>query len=209
MKKSMIAAFVLLITMTVGTVWPSDKTESTKKVVEDLKAAFTGETTASAKYAAYAQKAKGDGLQKIALLFEAASKAESIHANNHKAALEQLGETAPVVDPKFEVKSTKENLKDAINGETYESTKMYPDFLEDANKAKVTIAMISFNYAYKTELKHKALYEGALKALDDKKVESLASMYQVCTTCGNTYDGEGPARCGICMTSKDRYITVK
>ncbi len=209
MKKNQLAAIVLAIIMASPVVWSADKTEANKKVVEDLKAAFTGETTASAKYAAYSQKAKEEGFQRIALLFEAASKAESVHANNHKAALEQLGQTAPSVDPKFEIKSTKENLKDAIKGETYESAEMYPAFLKDANKAKVTIAVISFNYACKTELKHKALYEDALKALENKKLETLASAYQICTTCGNTYDGDGPTRCGICMTSKDRYITVK
>lgn len=180
-----------------------------QKVVDDLKAAFTGETTANAKYAAYAEKAKAEGLEKIALLFEAASKAEAIHAGNHKAALKELGESVPEVDPKYDVKTTKENLKDAIAGETYESTTMYPDFLKDANSAKVTIALISFNYAYKTELKHKALYEDALKALESDNVEEMASMYRVCPTCGNTYAGKGPARCGICMTSSDRFITVE
>lgn len=180
-----------------------------QKVVDDLNAAFTGETTASAKYAAYAEKARSEGLTKIALLFEAASKAENIHAGNHKAALEQLGEGAPEVTPKYDVKSTKENLKDAIAGETYESSTMYPDFLKDGSAAKVTIALITFNYAYKTELKHKALYEAALASLESNKVDDMPAMYQVCTTCGNTYEGEGPARCGICMTSSDRYITIQ
>lgn len=180
-----------------------------QKVIDDLKSAFTGETTASSKYAAYAKKADADGLHKVALLFQAASKAESIHAGNHKAALEQLGEKAPDVTPKFEVKSTKENLQDAIKGETYESETMYPDFIKDGSSANVTIALISFNYAYKTELRHKALYESALNSLQSGKVEAMASKYQVCTTCGNTYENDGPARCGICMTSKDRYVTVE
>jgi rubrerythrin len=180
-----------------------------KKTVDDLKAAFSGETTASAKYAAFAKKAKEEGSAQIALLFEAASKSEGIHAANHKAALEQLGEKAPVVDPKFEVRASKENLEDAIKGETYEVTTMYPGFIKDANKEKINIALISFNYAMQTEQRHKVLYENALKALVEKKVTSLPSQYQVCLTCGNTYDGSGPARCGICMTPSDRYATIK
>ncbi len=208
MKKHQFTAVIFMLTIALLPAWSTARADK-QKVVDDLKAAFTGETTASAKYAAYAEKAKAEGLQKIALLFEAASKAENIHAGNHKAALEQLGEGAPDVKPKYDVKSTKENLKDAIAGETYESTTMYPGFLEDGNAAKVTIAVISFNYAYKTELKHKALYEAALAALESNKVETMASMYQVCTTCGNTYENQGPARCGICMTSKDRFITVQ
>ena len=208
MKRYLLTALTLILSATLAAAW-SSKNADKQKVVDDLKAAFTGETTASAKYAAYAEKARSENLPKIALLFEAASKAESIHAGNHKAALEQLGESAPDVTPKYDVKSTKENLKDAIAGETYESTTMYPDFLKDASAANVTIALISFNYAYKTELKHKALYEAALRSLETGKADEMASMYQVCPTCGNTYEGEGPARCGICMTSKDRYITFE
>ncbi len=182
---------------------------TSKQTVQDLKDAFTGETTASVKYAAYAKKAKEEGNIQIGVLFEAASKSESIHAANHKAALEQLGEKAPAVDPKFEVKSSKENLEDAIKGESYEVKTMYPGFIKDANKEKVNIALISFNYAMQTEQRHKVLYENALKALTDKKTATLPTQYQVCLTCGNTYDGTGPARCGICMTPSDRYVTIK
>ena len=189
-------------------VFPLTAQTTSKKAVRGLKDAFTGETTASAKYAAYAKKAREEDHPQIAVLFEAASKAEGIHAANHKAALEQVGEKAPAVDPKFDVKSTKENLEDAIKGESYEASTMYPGFIKDANKEKVTIALISFNYAMQTEKKHKILCEHALQSLIEKKTALLASQYQVCPTCGNTYDNTGPARCGICMTSKDRYITI-
>ncbi len=181
---------------------------ASRKAIQDLKDAFTGETTASAKYAAFAKKAKEEDHAQIAALFAAASKSESIHAANHKAALEEVGEKAPAVEPKFEVKSTKENLEDAIKGETYEVKTMYPGFIKDAKDEKVTMALISFNYAMQTERRHKAFYEHALQALLEKKAESLASQYQVCLTCGNTYDGTGPARCGICMSPRERYVTI-
>ncbi len=176
--------------------------------IKNLKAAITGESTASAKYAAYAKKAKEEGYAKIALLFEAASKSESIHAGNHRAALEQLGAKMEKISPKFEVKSTKENLNDAVKGESYEVATMYPGFIETANKNQVSIALISFNYAYQTEKKHKVLYEHALEMLNAGKENTLASKYMVCSTCGNTYDGEAPNRCGISMTPKDRFITI-
>lgn len=180
-----------------------------KTTVENLKAAVTGETTASAKYAAYAGKAREDGLVNVALLFEAASKAEAIHAGNHRAVLEQMGETMGEITPKFEVKSTVENLKDAIKGESYEVASMYPKFIKAANASKSNAALLSFNYAFQTEQKHKALYEKALAAVTDKKVESLPTTYLVCPTCGNTYDVQAPGRCGFCMTSKDRFTTVQ
>ena len=178
------------------------------KSVKDLQAAFTGESTASAKYTAFAKKAREEGNQNVAVLFEAASKAESIHAGNHKAVLLQLNATVPVVSPKFEVKTTSENLKDAIAGESYEVATMYPGFIKDAQSENVNLAMVSFNYAFQVEKKHKALYEKALKALTEGKEKSLASVYMVCSTCGNTYENEAPDRCGISMTSKDRFIKI-
>lgn len=179
------------------------------KTIDNLKEAFKGESTASAKYAAYAKKAKQEGHNNIALLFEAASKSESIHANNHKAALQELGVKTDKVDPKFDVKSTKDNLQDAINGESYEVSTMYPQFLKTANDANVNIATISFNYAFQTEKKHKELYKNALNQLNNSNENSLAKQYFVCTTCGNTYDGPAPNRCGISMTPKERFVTIK
>lgn len=183
--------------------------KSNSKTVDNLKSAIIGETTASAKYLAYSKKAKEEGLNKIALLFEAASKSEGIHANNHRSVLEQIGITMEQVNPKYEVKTTKENLQDAINGESYEVATMYPDFIKTATNNNVNLAVISFNYAYQTEKKHKELYKDALDKLNNKKADTLPSNYFVCSTCGNTYAGEAPNRCGISMTPKDRFISIK
>jgi len=187
----------------------ASKLDTKSQTVSNLKAAFEGESTASAKYAAYAKKAKKEGFTKVALLFEAASKSENIHAKNHAAVLEQLGDAAPKVTPKFEVKSTKENLQDAIKGEGYEVSTMYPGFIKTSEEGKVTLASISFSYAYKTEQKHLALYKNALEQLNAGKENTLATKYFVCSTCGNTYDGIAPKRCGISMTPSERFITIK
>ncbi len=178
------------------------------KTVDNLKAAIIGETTASAKYLAYSKKAKEEGNDKIALLFEAASKSEGIHANNHRAVLGQLEIKMDDFKPEYSVKSTKENLQDAINGESYEVATMYPDFIKTASEGNVNLATISFNYAYKTEMKHKELYKDALSKLNDKQESSLPSNYYVCPTCGNTYADTAPNRCGISMTSKDRFLEI-
>ena len=77
------------------------------KTIQNIKDAIIGETTASTKYAAYAKKAREEGYNNIALLFEAASKSESIHAGNHLAVLKQLGENIDNFSPKFEVKQLK------------------------------------------------------------------------------------------------------
>ncbi len=178
------------------------------KTTENMQAAFKGETTASAKYAAYSKKAEKEGFHQIALLFKAASTAENIHANNHKAVLQESGISVPVINPEFTVKSTKENLEDAIAGETYEVSTMYPDFLTAANEAGNQLAMMSLNYAYKTEKKHKIFYEAALTALLNNTVKSLPIVFYVCPTCGNTYETTAPARCGISMTSSEKFIKI-
>nr|WP_321358716.1 ferritin family protein [uncultured Draconibacterium sp.] len=175
---------------------------------ENMKTAFTGETTASAKYAAYSKKAEEEGYREIALLFKAASLSEKVHANNHKAVLLQGNQDVPVVTPDFTVKSTSENLKDAIVGESYEITTMYPDFIKNASKASNQFSLMSLTYAYKTEQKHKPLYENALTALQNNTVKSLPSVFYVCPTCGNTYDTKAPARCGISMTSSEKFIKI-
>jgi rubrerythrin len=175
---------------------------------ENMQAAFKGETNASAKYAAYSKKAETEGFHEIALLFKAASTSEKIHANNHKAVLEDGGQKIPEIKPEFTVKTTKENLQDAITGEGYEISTMYPEFITNANSAGNQLSLISLNYAYKTEKKHKPLYEQALAALENNTVKSLATVFYICPTCGNTYDNAAPKRCGISMTSAEKFIKI-
>jgi len=175
---------------------------------ENMQAAFKGETTASAKYAAYSKKAEDEGFHEIALLFKAASTSEKIHADNHKAVLEDGGQKVPEIKPEFIVKTTKENLQDAITGEGYEISTMYPEFITNANSVGNQLSLISLNYAYKTEKKHKPLYEQALAALENNTVKSLAKVFYICPTCGNTYDTTAPKRCGISMTTSEKFIKV-
>ena len=99
--------------------------EPQKLIIQNMHDAYKGETTAHFKYAAYSKKAIDEGHPEIALLFKAASGAELIHANNHKVVLMKMGEAIPEITPEFTVKSTAENLKEAIEGESYEFNTMY------------------------------------------------------------------------------------
>ena len=183
-------------------------TDAKTATVNNLKAAFEGETTASAKYAAYSKKAQEEGFTQIALLFKATSASEKIHANNHRSVLEDMGETVADVKPQYTVKTTKENLTDAVAGESYEIATMYPEFLTAANTADNQLALTSLNYAYRTEQRHKPLYEKALAALQNNQVGTLSAVYYVCPTCGNTYDTTPPKRCRISMTNSERFVKI-
>lgn len=182
--------------------------EAKVKTIADMQEAFNGESNATARYAAFSKKAAEEGQKEIALLFKAASLAEKVHAGNHKAVLEQMGVAVIPAVIDIKVLSTKENLEFAIKGETYEVTTMYPNFIKDANAAGNQLALISLNYAYKTEKKHKQFYEQALAALNSNKANTLPSTYFVCPTCGNTYETKAPKRCGISMTSGEKFVKI-
>ena len=214
MKKTVIVSILAVFISAISLQSFAGKTVSSEKVnagnlnYENMKAAFEGESTASAKYAAYSKKAEEEGYHEIALMFNAASKSEKVHANNHKAVLREGNQEVPSITPEFTVNSTRENLKDAIAGETYEITTMYPEFITNANKAGNQFSLMSLNYAYKTEQKHKPMYEKALAALESNNVKSLPTVFYVCPTCGNTYDTNAPSRCGISMTSSEKFIKI-
>ena len=178
------------------------------KTIENLKAAYNGESTASAKYAAFAVKAKEEGFDTIAKMFEATSKAETVHADNHKKVLEKLGEKieGPTIGT-FEVKTTMENLMDAAAGEGYEIDSMYPSFIKIAEEEKSIDAKKSFTWAIDTEKKHKDFYLKAHDALTKEGEISLPFQWFVCPVCGNTYDqATVKEKCDFCMTAKEKYF---
>ncbi|HOV10449.1 MAG TPA: ferritin family protein [Bacteroidales bacterium] len=182
----------------------------TNKTVENLKTALQGETTASAKYAAFAQKADGEGLPQIAALFRAASKAESVHAGNHRNILGTLGHKVDVQPETFTVNNTLENLQAAYDGEKHETESMYPVFIEQATTDNNSDAVKSFGWATDTETKHMELYQAAVDALKSKKEKSLPDEYYVCPKCGFTYSHEDiEDYCGLCGTEKAKFFTFK
>lgn len=203
MKKSfLVIALVVLVTF-VGC------QNKPVKTIENLKAGITGETTASAKYKAFADKAREEGLDTVAKLFDAASKSESIHAFNHTKVLEELGEKMDAIKPEFEVKTTAENLQAAIEGESYEIATMYPEFIKTAESEKVDKAVKSFTWANDTEKKHKEFYAKALEAVKLNKENLLAFDYVVCPVCGNTYEKASlDMNCAFCQTSSEKFIVI-
>lgn len=162
------------------------------KSIDDLKAAFAGESQANRKYLAFAKKADEDGFPQVARLFRAAAHAETVHAHNH---LRALGE----------IKTTAENLTDAITGENYEATVMYPDFIKDAEAESDRKALSSFKYAYEVEKVHEALYREALANLN--KQEEIYDYY-VCPVCGYTHPRNAPDRCPICGAPGARFEKI-
>jgi rubrerythrin len=165
------------------------------KSEEGLKAAFAGESQANRKYLAFAKKAEKDGFPGVAHLFRAAAAAETVHAHNH---LKTLGG----------IRSTKENLQEAIEGEFYEFTKMYPEFIEEAKEETNKSAERTFNYANEVEKIHHKLYKKALESVEKGNDLKETDIY-VCSVCGYTHEGEPPDTCPVCKAKKQAFNKVE
>ncbi len=178
-----------------------------KTTLDNLMAAFNGESNASAKYLEFAKKADAEGYGRVASLFRAASKAESLHAASHGRVIKALGGTAKADIKPPAVKSTKENLEAAIEGETYEFTSMYPAFITKAKEDKNRDAIRSMNQASNVEKGHAKLYQEALNNLDAWKGPNKE--FYVCAVCGNTVATIDFEKCPICFEPKSDYGPVK
>ena len=179
----------------------------TNKTLDNLQTAYNGESNANAKYLAYAVKADEEGFHKAARLFRAAASAEEVHLKNHAEVIKGMGGT-PMAEIKLpQIKSTKENLEDAIKGETYEQTTMYPQFLAQAEKEKNPAAVQTFTYAQEVEAEHAKLYK---KALSDLGAWKKADVYfYVCPICGYTVEGKPDfTYCPICATPESDYLII-
>ncbi|HOD75458.1 MAG TPA: rubrerythrin family protein [Syntrophorhabdaceae bacterium] len=161
------------------------------KTQKNLEEAFAGESQANRKYLAFAKKADEEGFKQVAKLFRAAAEAETIHAHNHLRELKGI-------------KSTKENLMEAVGGETHEFKSMYPAMMEEAKAEGNTGAVRTFQFANDVEIVHAGLYQKALDSLGNNEDTD----YWVCQVCGNTVEGEPPDECPVCKAKKVAFYKV-
>lgn len=160
---------------------------------QNLADAFAGESQANRKYLAFAKQADQEGFTQAAKLFRAAAEAETVHAHAH---LKAMGG----------IKSTKENLMEAINGETHEFKEMYPPMIETAKAEGATDALRSFTYANTVEKTHADLYQ---KAFDTLGQAGDQFDYYVCPVCGHTHEKAAPEKCPVCGVAASMFIQVK
>ena len=173
--------------------------------LDNLQAAFNGESNASARYAEFAKKAEAEGYRAVASLFRAGSKAEEFHARNHAEVIRQMGAEPKAVIETTNVKSTAENLEAAIKGEEYERDVMYPTFIENAKRNKESAAIRTFTFAMKTEAEHARLYTEARKNLANMRE---AKTWYVCKVCGYTVEALNFLKCLVCGHSKNDYLAI-
>lgn len=158
------------------------------KVNENLMVAFAGESQANRKYLAYAAQAEKEGKETAARLFKAAAEAETIHAMNE---FKMAGN----------VNSTEENLKAAIEGESYEKDTMYPEFKADAEEAGDAKAAKLFGQLGDVEGIHANLYQEVLNNIDS----DTEMNFYLCPVCGNIETSEVD-KCRICNVPWDKFV---
>ena len=167
------------------------------KTEENLKAALAGESEARNKYRKWAGAANKEGHQAIARIFEETAENEYEHAAMIMKLLKMVG-------------TTEENLKKAVEGETYEWTQMYPGFAKAAREEGFKEAAEFFEYVQGIEHHHAKRYQLLLDRLKDGSLyKSDEEEVWFCTNCGYMHRGkEAPDECPNCKHERGYFKRI-
>ena len=165
----------------------------------NLMAAFAGESQARNKYTYFASKAKKEGFEQIAAIFEETAQNEKEHAKIWYKLLKG-----------GEIPSTAENLKEAADGENYEWTDMYDKFAKEAKEEGFDHIAFLFEEVGKIEKEHEERYLKLLENVKDGLVFSKdGDKIWKCRNCGHIVIGkEAPGICPVCNHPQS-YFEIK
>ncbi len=158
---------------------------------KNLKEAFAGESQTNRRYLAFAAKAEQEGYHQVARLFRGIAEAETIHAANYLQAMKT-------------VKSTQENLKEALASENAAFQERYPKMVATARSEGHQEAERSFTYACGAEKSHAQLFKKVLETLEEMPQVDL----YICIICGYTLEGDPPDICPVCKASKKFFKEI-
>jgi len=164
------------------------------KTEENLKAAFAGESQARNMYTYFAKVARKEGYHYIAKIFEETAINEMRHAKDEFALLGGIGDTVA-------------NLKEAIAGEHYETTTMYPEFAAAAKEEGNKEAAILFKMIARVEAEHRDRYRKLLEMVENGTVFKRDEPIRwKCAVCGYIHEGtEPPSKCPCCKHPREYY----
>ncbi len=161
---------------------------------KNLMAAFAGESQARNKYTYFASKAKKEGFEQIADIFQKTADNEKEHAKMWFKELNGIGSTA-------------ENLKAAAEGENYEWTDMYDDFAKTAEAEGFTSLAEKFRAVAAIEKRHEERYRALLHNVEMQEVfeKSEVKIWE-CRNCGHIVVGtKAPDVCPVCAHPKSYF----
>jgi rubrerythrin len=164
------------------------------KTEENLKAAFAGESQARNMYTYFAKVARKEGYHYIAKIFEETAINEMRHAKDEFALLGGIGDTVA-------------NLKEAVAGEDYETTTMYPEFAAAAEEEGNKEAAILFKMIARVEAEHRDRYKKLLKMVENGTVYTREEPIRwKCAVCGYIHEGKTPPKeCPCCKHPREYY----
>ena len=163
---------------------------------KNLQTAFAGESQARNKYTYYASKARKEGMNLVANIFEETAGNEKEHA---KIWFKLLHDGMP---------STEENLLDAAEGENYEWTDMYAGFAETARAEGFTKIAALFTEVGKIEKEHEERYRALLASVKEGTMFAKENeVVWVCSNCGHIHVGpKAPEVCPVCEHPKAYFM---
>jgi len=138
---------------------------------DNLKGAFAGESQANRRYLYFARTADIEGYPDVGGLFRDTSEAKTGHAFGHLDFLKEVGD--PVTD--VPIGTTEKNLKSAVEGETYESTEMYPGFAKTARQEGLNELAEWFETLAKAEKSHAGRFSKGLSQIAGKEPAEAGS----------------------------------
>ncbi len=182
------------------------------RTLENLVNAFIGESVARNRYTFYAKVAKEEGYVFVAKVFLETAENEKEHAETLLELIQKIkGDTTNIkaeVETPIVLGDTIQNLKTAIEGETYEWEKMYPEFAKIAEEEDMNEVAGMLRAIAKAEEHHKKRFEKLLEAIESgtmfKRDESVA---WICLECGYIHHGEEPPeRCPSCGHARAYFV---
>jgi rubrerythrin len=177
-----------------------------EKTLENLAKAFIGESQARNRYTMFAKIAKKEGFEQIAAIFEETADQEREHAKwlfrmicNLKGE-EKAGEIKVESRVPFVCGNTVDNLREAINGENYEHTKMYPEFAQTAEDETLIDVAARLRSIAIAETHHEERFKKLRDVLEDGTIfKKQEDKVWICRKCGYMHKGnEAPGVCPSC-----------
>lgn len=182
-----------------------------QKTLQNLAAAFAGESQARNRYSMYASVARKEGYEQIAGIFLETADQEREHASILFKLIQVLKTDNEAIKLETEVPTiygtTAENLAAAVGGEHYENSSMYPGFAMTADEEGLPQVAVKFRMISKAEEHHEERYAKLLALVKDGKVfQKDEEIYWVCRECGFVHYGKRPPeKCPACEHAQGFY----
>jgi len=178
------------------------------KTEKNLLAAFAGESQARNRYTLFASKARADGYELVAQIFEETARNELAHAKRFFSFLEGYPVQITATYPAGKIGTTLENLDAARMGEDEEASSLYPEFAKVAGDEGFTAVAAVFNMIASIEKDHRDRYQKYWNLVKDGWVWPSGNQW-LCTNCGYIHNGaQPPASCPVCLEDKTHFTQI-